>query len=329
MASVIKPRPPTEDRPDPGLVTQVLAAAPEVEHRVASNQGLRAHFSELFSATSDRLGTLTFYLVMASVIVVGWRADLGRYITPEFGVGYALGILGGSFMLILLIYPMRKRMPRLRWLGGPAQWFRAHMILGVLGPVCVLYHCCFTLGALNSNVALLCMLVVSGSGLFGRYFYTRIHYGLYGSKASRDQLGKDIDILRGRLAVLTALQPDLGARLAKFETDALKPVLGEFRAVSRALSVGLRAHWEYARSAPLVQRAVASQAVMAGWDRAYRARQQGKALKLVQLYLELVRKRAQISFFERLFALWHVLHVPLFAMMVLAAIAHIVAVHVF
>jgi hypothetical protein len=33
--------------------------------------------------------------------------------------------------------------------------------------------------------------------------------------------------------------------------------------------------------------------------------------------------------YERLFALWHVLHVPLVYMLVAAAIAHIVAVHMY
>jgi hypothetical protein len=41
------------------------------------------------------------------------------------------------------------------------------------------------------------------------------------------------------------------------------------------------------------------------------------------------RKLAQIGIFERLFSLWHVFHVPLFAMMLLSAIGHVVAVHVF
>jgi hypothetical protein len=321
MSVAIKPSPlPDHDAPP---------VAPSAEHRSRANSSLRMHFSELFAATGDRVATLTFYLVMASVIVLGRYAELDRYITPEYGLGYALGIVGGSLMLILLIYPLRKRMPRLRWLGGAGSWFKAHMIMGVLGPVCILYHCNFSLGAMNSNVALVCMLVVSGSGLFGRYFYTRIHYGLYGSKASRAQLAKDVEIMRGRLAILFQLQPELARKLTTFEQAALIPIVGEFRTLQRALLIGLRSHWVYAVVTPLVKRAVNSLAVMSAWDRASRERHLKESLQLVQVYLELVRKHAQISFFERLFALWHVLHVPLFAMMVVAAIAHIIAVHIF
>ena len=302
-------------------------SAPPLRPRL--NIDLRSHVSELFAATGDRLATLSFYLCMASLLVAGHYAHLDHYITPEYGLGYALGILGGSLMLLLLIYPLRKRLPRLRWVGGAGGWFKAHMIMGVLGPMCILYHCNFSLGALNSNVALICMLVVSGSGLFGRYFYTRIHYGLYGSKATRAQLSKDVHIMRGRLAVIFQLQPALADKLTSFEQAALQPIDGEFRALKRAMSIGLRAHWVYAAAAPLVARAIATQTQMSDWNRASRERHHKDALRLVQVYLELVRKHAQIIFFERLFALWHVLHVPLFAMMVMAAIAHIIAVHVF
>ncbi len=45
------------------------------------------------------------------------------------------------------------------------------------------------------------------------------------------------------------------------------------------------------------------------------------------LHLAAVRKAAAFAFYERLFALWHVLHLPLFILLILAAIIHVVAVH--
>ena len=38
---------------------------------------------------------------------------------------------------------------------------------------------------------------------------------------------------------------------------------------------------------------------------------------------------AQFSLYERLFALWHILHLPIFFLMVLSAIVHVVAVHMY
>ena len=47
-------------------------------------------------------------LVMIS-LVYGWLNRDSNYITAESGIGYALGIIGGSLMLILLMYPISKR----------------------------------------------------------------------------------------------------------------------------------------------------------------------------------------------------------------------------
>ena len=40
-----------------------------------------------------------------------------------------------------------------------------------------------------------------------------------------------------------------------------------------------------------------------------------------------IRRVAQFDFFERLFSLWHIVHVPFFIMLVLSAIVHVIAVH--
>jgi len=46
-------------------------------------------------------------------------------------------------------------------------------------------------------------------------------------------------------------------------------------------------------------------------------------------YLATLRKLNQLSFYERLFSLWHVLHFPLFLMLVVSGIVHVIAVHLY
>ena len=79
-------------------------------------------------------------------LYLGWHLPTDRYITPKRGLGYALGIIGGSLMLLLLVYSLRKRISWLRFLGPTPSWFRFHMVLGVLGPLCILYHANFRPG---------------------------------------------------------------------------------------------------------------------------------------------------------------------------------------
>ena len=51
--------------------------------------------------------------------------------------------------------------------------------------------------------------------------------------------------------------------------------------------------------------------------------------KLLGQYFAAVNRAAAFAFYERLFALWHVLHLPFFILLVLAAIVHVIAVHLY
>ena len=138
------------------------------------------------------------FVLVCALLYCGWHFPTERYISPKRGIGYALGIVGGSLMLLLLVYSLRKRWGWLRFLGSTPSWFRFHMVLGVLGPLCILYHSNFSTGATNSNVALFCMLTVAGSGLIGRYIYAHIHHGLYGRKLELGELRESAENLHGQ-----------------------------------------------------------------------------------------------------------------------------------
>jgi len=64
-----------------------------------------------------------------------------------------------------------------------------------------------------------------------------------------------------------------------------------------------------------------------GWSRRVRRDRLAATVEIMTLHLAAVRKAAAFAFYERLFALWHVLHLPLFILLVLTAIIHVVAVH--
>ena len=91
-----------------------------------------------------------FGSVVTALFVFGWFFPTERYITPKRGMGYILGIVGGSLMLLLFLYSARKRVRWLRWMGAAPRWFQFHMVCGVLGPLLILYHSNFRTGASNS-----------------------------------------------------------------------------------------------------------------------------------------------------------------------------------
>jgi hypothetical protein len=232
-------------------------------------------------------------------------------------------------MLLLLLYPLRKRVKVLRVLGGIKHWFRLHMILGVLGPVLILFHANFGLGSTNSNVALFSMLLVMGSGLIGRYLYSRLHRGLYGARLTLAELADQSADNADRIKILFARDRELIAHLESYRLAALEPPKGILDAWARSATMAIRVRLASPTLRRRVRRLVREEAVkhgLTGFERRLRRRE---GLATLERYLLTMRRAAGLSFFERLFALWHVLHVPLFVMLVIAGITHVVAVHLY
>jgi hypothetical protein len=267
--------------------------------------------------------------VVTVLLYLGWRFPTERYITPKSGIGYALGIIGGSFMLLLLLYSARKRIPWLNFMGATAGWFRFHMVLGVLGPLCILYHANFGLGAANSNVALFCMLTVAGSGLIGRYIYARIHHGLYGSKLDLGELRKGAESLRsasGAFAFLPELVEHLEATERRLlSTTGKVPVLGIARLVATA-AISMRARL---RLRGYVRKCLRAASARSTTIAAQRKRLRRTAFAYIDRRLTATRRVAGLEAYERLFSLWHALHLPLMFIMLIAGTVHVIAVHVY
>ena len=199
--------------------------------------------TRLHTLTGKRIRTLLFYLLVLAALAVGWQKRGQVYLTPEQGAGYLLGIIGASLILLLLLYPLRKHARWMRSLGAVRHWFRAHMMMGVIGPVCILYHSNFQLGSMNGNIALFSMLLVASSGLVGRYFYTRIHYGLYGRKADLAHLGSDAAAAKSHMDLAFELAPNLQQRLGKLEALATSSGVGVLAGLVRVPLVWMRTRW--------------------------------------------------------------------------------------
>jgi hypothetical protein len=278
-----------------------------------------------------QLVPLTFAAVSLVALYLGWAGRDDGHLTAASGLGYWLGILGGSMMLFMMIYPLRKRVKALRRLGSVPSWFRMHMVLGIVGPILILFHANFRLGSLNSNVSLAAMLLVVASGVIGRYLYAKVHKGLYGRTADVREIMKDTNALK------EALGADLGGDVAlatpfydelrDFETRALRPRQSFASSLWAFFHIGFlmrRSHRRLMRQASGLIDQDAKRTALS-WRQ---KRQRKNAVRLhLRLYFAAVRKAVRFAVFERLLALWHVLHMPLFILLVITAVIHIVAVH--
>jgi len=123
--------------------------------------------------------------------------------------------------------------------------------------------------------------------------------------------------------------PELMARIEREErgfldsgASALLAPIAPFILAARASGARRRLR-RYVRGA--VQAAARSDRVIA----AQSERIQHVAAHYAERRVQASRQVAEFRVYERLFSLWHVLHLPLFFMLLAAGIVHVIAVHVY
>ena len=261
-----------------------------------------------------------FLLTMLSALVwLGWKVAHGKYYKPGEGLGYNLGLVGGLMMLTLLLYSARKHLKFMQPLGKLKHWFRIHMMLGVIGPILVIFHTTFHLHSINASVAFYCMLLVAGSGLVGRFVYTQIHKGLYGSRSTLKEAYDDLAGSSGDIKSKLHFFPKVEKKLIKFEYEALEKKRRFLAGIWFFLSFDVRRMW------------------LAWQCRRYISLKFGaskhdltdEASALIGQYLTRIQTVAQFKKFEQIFSTWHVVHIPLMYMMVATAIFHVIWVHMY
>lgn len=278
--------------------------------------GARTHQRKHHSSRFQLSGLILTAAICAGLILWGGILRSESDLIAEEGFGYALGIVGLTMMTLLLTYSLRKRMPVLLGRFSIRRWFEIHMMLGLAGPTAILFHCNFHLGSLNSTVALISMLLVSASGIAGRFMYTRIHHGLLGDRATLGELHAAIAAQRVGLSRLAAHSEGAETVLVSFEQYALAPRKSTLSSITRFLSLAWRVR-AVARACRRVSLQLATQTDC----RSYRA--------ALHDYLMAIRRAAEFSTYAWLFSLWHALHLPLCVLLFTAAAIHILAVNLY
>lgn len=264
-------------------------------------------------------------IIVAAALIVA-RSDL---YTPGSDLGYYMGLAGSVMMLTLLLYPLRKHVRFLHALGALKHWFRLHMFFGIAGPTLILFHSKFSFGSLNAAVALLCMLLVAGSGIIGRFIYRRIHHGLYGQRATVQELHDAVGVSGGEVKSKFHFAPTVEQRLKEYGEMARSPTGGWVAGAFRFMTLGLRGRIAHYRAMRELRIILSAHARTRGWDNAKFKAKVRAADDLIWNYLRAVQKEAQFAAYARLFSLWHVAHVPFVYMLVISGVVHVIAVHMY
>lgn len=290
---------------------------------------------------SDHARWLAFIGIVAMIIVGGYFVlypqTLFKPGAKLFDLGYNLGLVGGLMMLALLLYPLRKRFRFASKMGALPKWFKWHMLLGILGPLTIIFHSTYhvyipyihPIGSPNAAVAMFSMLLVAGSGIFGRFFYTKIHHGLYGRMSTLDELRSNLENSEDLKAVLNAA-PDIGKALEDFRARVDAHARQSGSGLMNFFTVGFQT-MKLSRSLPQqISLAMHGQAKENDLDAGQHSDLEQRVAdyqKMIVSYLNAVRDASQFGTYERLFSWWHIFHVPLVYLMVFSALYHVYAVH--
>lgn len=233
--------------------------------------------------------------------------DLHEIYKPSGFIGQGLGIAGTLMMFVgVFSYMIRKRWTFMHRFGKLRDWLTFHIFLCTLGPFLVLLHTTFKFGNIAS-ISFWSMAIVVASGIFGRYVYIRIPKTVNGQFLSRKVIKQAQASLIQRISGKTQLP----AEYIETMTRLTQPSGRILSAVSKSIWFELRKR----RLRVRFDEAMKKQGVNP------ELRQWAIPLLIDNAHLQL---RAQVMQpFVRAFGYWHVLHIPLALVMLVALIIHI------
>ena len=163
-------------------------------------------------------------------------------------------------------------------------------------------------------------------GLVGRYFYAKIHHGLYGRKANLKELRSSLKESKSHLGSHFTLTKDIVKKIKSSERLLLKN-----RNIIIATLIWpiiyIRTKLTKSSLRRTLNKSFKNAAPSRGWDKKMASSLSREANNEVQPYIDGLYKMYGFRIFESLFSLWHFLHFPLFIMLVVTGILHVIVVH--
>ena len=253
---------------------------------------------------------LTYYILSADARLASPKHAA---LKPSGSIGNALGIVGGVLLLLMYLYPLRKKWKWLSKKGKTKNWLDYHILMGLVGPVLITFHSSFKLQGV-AGFAYWSMIAVVASGIVGRYLYNRIPRKLDAVEMSVDETEQICATLAEQIRAQNVLtEEELRPLLALPSLDQVRAMpLG--KALMLIVALDVRRAWSIFRLRSKVAAHVTGHADV---SRALRAIRKQAALSKDALFLGKV---------QRMFRLWHVIHRPFSYSLAIMATLHILVV---
>jgi len=250
--------------------------------------------------------------VLAAINVVGMtyyvsaigervRSPLHAWLKPSGYVGQSAGLIAFGLFLFLYLYPLRKRFRFLAFTGRLNRWLDVHIVAGLAVPLFGAVHAAWRFQGLI-GWGYFSMVMVSLSGIVGKYLYTHIPRNKSGLALTLDQIDSERDALQERIAGMTGLALDeVAAALATRDTGSARGGIGA--ALSALLSSDV-ARWRMMRRLrrKLRERNATTHALD---KKALR-----EVVRLARREISMTQQLRMLEATQRLFRFWHVFHRP-------------------
>jgi hypothetical protein len=252
---------------------------------------------------------LEYYLLTAAGRA---RSPLHPWFRSTGIVGQSAGIAAFLLFLFLWLYPIRKRMSWLASAGSLTRWLDVHIVVGLVVPIVGAIHAGWRFRGLI-GLGYLLMLLVSLSGIVGRYLYVRIPRGRSGLQLTLGEVKARRRELISRIAAATGLDPvgvERAIQSAVGRRGGATPVLVRFLSSDLArfrAARSLRRQWGGIGNGRALDRATLREAVA-----------------LARREIGLAQQARMLDATQRLFRFWHVAHLPIALTGLGAVLVHVV-----
>lgn len=296
------------------------------EHIATVSTPMREMITSSTIQNSNKQESQIFFILLPIILIawIGWKVAHGQYYTSRSPFGFYLGVVGSLMMISAVMgYPLRKRLGFMQGWGAIKHWFRIHMFLGLAGPTLIVFHAAFQVRSPNAGIALLSMLLVVASGVIGRFIYSKIHFGLYGRRATLKALQVQLTNKTEETTSFLTAFPNMETWIHNFERSALKTNRPFPENALHVFGLGL---WR--KSLEFRCRREFHRAGNKKGPAGFKGKAQ-EATHQVSTYLREIQRVAQFKMYERFFSLWHVLHIPLIYILAASGIFHVIAVYMY
>ena len=245
------------------------------------------------------------------------RHPLHAWLRPSGYVGQSAGILALLIFTFLWLYPLRKKLKKLAFLGSVGRWLDVHVTAALAMPLLLAIHAAWRFDGVI-GLGYYAIMLVCASGVIGRYLYPRIPRTRSGVELSLEQVAAQRRALILEIAATTGLSSDAVERTLE-DRGSRRANANAFRVIYELLTSDLR-RWR--RTRELRQR---WRALTRGRHALAKA-ELAEVLRLADREISLDQQSRMLAATHRVFRYWHVAHRPVAISALLAVIIHVVVV---